>query len=305
MSRYALAQPIHINNVSIVPVVSRESEKTIAQDYATLSEAKKNAWIEIIEKPGAAEVDTLWVRNVGPKPILLLSGELLLGGKQDRVVAKDTIVPPGKEVEVPVFCVEPGRWEGASQKFSYGETMVPLKVKEQAAFGDQEGVWASVGGYNAAAEAPADGGSTISNGLKQAEVQKQIADNLEKVLAQLGLNKNVVGVMFLVDGEMQTLELFGNSRLFDAAKTPLLKGALAQAAIAEGRPASKVDLKACATFMSEAMRSSRSVESRSEEAKSVATRRDSANTRGREVHYAGSAPGDGDSALLHGTYGKK
>src|SRR5262245_50897463 len=75
MSRYALAEPIQINNVSIVPVVSKEKQD-IGPEYATLAEAKKNAWVEIIEEPGDAEVNQLRVRNVGPKPLLLLSGEL-------------------------------------------------------------------------------------------------------------------------------------------------------------------------------------------------------------------------------------
>lgn len=302
MSRYALAEPIQVNNVSIVPVISREGETQIGDDYATLAEAKKNAWIEIIEIPGEGEVDTLRVHNVGPKPILLLSGELLLGGKQDRVVAKDTIVPPGKEVEVPVYCVEPGRWTG-SQKFSSGDTMVPLSVKEEATFGNQQAVWDKVGGYNAAAGAGRGGGTTVQNGLDEEKVRKQIASDLDSVLSKLDKHKNVVGVMFLMDGEVRTLELFGNNRLFNQSRNSMLKGALAQAAVGGKAPGAKVDMKDCAKFMSEAMQSNRVVESRTPS--SVAARRASENSKGVEVHAPSKDGEAGGSALLHGSYKKQ
>jgi hypothetical protein len=298
MARYALAEPIQINNVSIVPVISKENQD-VGPEYATLAEAKKNAWIDIIEEPGDAEVNQLRVRNVGPKPILLLSGELLLGGKQDRVVAKDTIVPPGKEVEVSVYCVEPGRWTGSTHKVSYGDTTVPLKVRNQAVFGNQSSVWREVGGYNEAAKA-SGGRSTIQAGLEKEEVQKQITTNLESVRGKLAGMKNVVGVMFLVDGEVQTLELFGNARLFNSSRDSLLKGALAQAAVGGSSPAMKVDLASCAKFMSDAMQSNRVVESRQNGA--VSARRASPAAKGVEMHFDEDK---GESGLLHGSYAKQ
>ncbi len=303
MSNYGLAQPIQVSNVTIVPVVSKEAQTPTGPEYATLAEAKRNAWIEIIEEPGDGEVDTLQVHNVGPKPILLLSGDLLLGGKQDRVVAKDTIVPPGKTAKIPVFCVEPGRWSGESKHFSYGDTSVPLSVKKEAAFGDQEKVWAGVGEFNAMAGAARGGRTTVQEGLNQKEVQAHIDRNLAAVRERLG--KNVVGLMFLVDGEIKTLELFGNNRLFSASRDSLLKGALAQAAVAQNATPAKVDLAACAKFMGEAMASNRVVESRA--ADNVSTLRASPASRGRELHFedAKREPGTSSSGLVHGTYTKQ
>lgn len=308
MAKYALAQPINVGNVTIVPVVSKEGQQPGGPEYATLAEAKKHAWIEIIEQPGDEEVNVLQVHNVGPKPILLLSGDLLLGGKQDRVVAKDTIVAPGETQKVPVYCVEPGRWSGESNHFSYGETTVPLSVKKEAAFGNQESVWSSVGGFNGSVGVES-GRTTVQEGLKQKEVQAQIDANLDRVRARLG--KNVVGLMFLVDSEVKTLEIFGSNRLFSASQDSLLKGALAQAAAGKNAaPSSAIDLAACAKFMAEAMQSNRVVESR--DADSVAARRASANTRGREIHFddfkgnsGGAAAEAPASGLIHGTYTKQ
>ncbi|MGI8923030.1 MAG: ARPP-1 family domain-containing protein [Fimbriimonadales bacterium] len=145
---YALGDPVTYENATFVPVLSTKEPNQEMDDTITLSEAKKNKWVEIIEVPGDEQVSRLKVRNVGPKPLLLLGGELLLGGKQDRVVAKDTIIPPGETKDVEVFCVERGRWEGASTRFDYGGTMIPDRVRKAAQYEGQERVWAGVSEMN-------------------------------------------------------------------------------------------------------------------------------------------------------------
>jgi len=57
-----------------------------------------------------AEVNRLVLVNNSKRPLLLLAGEIVTGGKQDRVIGKDRIVPPESDpVDLNVFCVEPGR----------------------------------------------------------------------------------------------------------------------------------------------------------------------------------------------------
>ena len=51
------------------------------------------------------------VLNTSNKPLYLMPGEVIYGGQQDRTIAKETIIPPGKKaVYLDVFCVEQGRW---------------------------------------------------------------------------------------------------------------------------------------------------------------------------------------------------
>src|SRR5579859_241376 len=101
MDRYALGLPVSYGNVTIVPVTLSSKLQFNKDEYMSLEEAKKMGLVEIDEMPSGQEVNRLFVRNLGKRPLLLLSGELLLGGKQDRVVAKDTVVPPGEEMAVP------------------------------------------------------------------------------------------------------------------------------------------------------------------------------------------------------------
>src|SRR5512147_764239 len=63
---------------------------------------------------GGGEVNRLVLVNNSNRPLLLLAGEIVTGGKQDRVIGKDRIVPAHSDpVDLSVFCVEPGRWTAA------------------------------------------------------------------------------------------------------------------------------------------------------------------------------------------------
>ena len=51
--------------------------------------------------------------NRSDKPLYLMPGEIIIGGRQDRTIAQETVIPPGaKPVPINVFCVEHGRWSG-------------------------------------------------------------------------------------------------------------------------------------------------------------------------------------------------
>jgi hypothetical protein len=64
---------------------------------------------------GGARVNQLALINNSDRPLLLLAGEIVTGGKQDRVVGRDRIIPAHNEpVALDVFCVEPHRWTGVS-----------------------------------------------------------------------------------------------------------------------------------------------------------------------------------------------
>ena len=61
--------------------------------------------------------------------MLLLAGEIVAGGKQDRVIGKDRIVPAESDpVDLGVFCVEPGRWVATSEQFGTSGSMYGMKA---------------------------------------------------------------------------------------------------------------------------------------------------------------------------------
>src|SRR5688572_21752252 len=77
-------------------------------EWLTLGEA--TGQVRITEVNEAGSVPTLTVENLGERPILLLDGEELLGAKQNRILNTTVLVAAHATVEIPVSCVEQGRW---------------------------------------------------------------------------------------------------------------------------------------------------------------------------------------------------
>ncbi len=94
------------------------------KNIISFSEAMNKHKISIKEtSSGGADVSTLVVKNRSQQNIMLMSGEMVQGGKQDRAFGETTIIPPGKHKNyVPVFCVEKGRWDDRAKTFTHAGT---------------------------------------------------------------------------------------------------------------------------------------------------------------------------------------
>ena len=126
-----------------------------ALDVATLDEAQRAGVLAITERERAAVPDLI-VDNRGPRPVLLLAGEILLGGKQNRVLAEDVLLPARSGPRSSgVYCVEAGRWSGSSGRFESKGTFAPSRLRSEVLDrADQQRVWGAVSGYAAQAAAP-------------------------------------------------------------------------------------------------------------------------------------------------------
>ena len=193
-SYYTLLDPITHGDLTVFPVVSSQTYDT--SQFITLDEGIRSGEVVVTEVGnlhgmirrhpqtqaayGGAQVNTLVLVNNSQRPLLLLAGEIVTGGKQDRVVGKDRIVPPESDpVDLGVFCVEPHRWVETSGKFdTHASVMAQPSVRKKAmAEKDQQQVWNSVNeakstmAANAgkAAAPPASGGG-VGNGYYVAGV---------------------------------------------------------------------------------------------------------------------------------------
>jgi hypothetical protein len=79
--------------------------------YLPLPEAIKKKKVRITEKNSSGSVNNLTIENIGTDTIIVICGDVVKGGKQDRIVEEDMLVAPksGKK-DMKVFCVESGRW---------------------------------------------------------------------------------------------------------------------------------------------------------------------------------------------------
>src|SRR6202034_3352843 len=131
-------EPIRNGSLTVFPVVASKSYPT--GEFLTLDEGLRSGDVVVTEYGNVrglvrrrnppmiqhdnAEVNRLVLVNNSKRPLLLLAGEIVSGGKQDRVIGKDRIVPAESDpVDLSVFCVEPGRWVATSEHFGASEAM--------------------------------------------------------------------------------------------------------------------------------------------------------------------------------------
>ena len=80
----------------------------------TLEEALAKGRVKVRE---TGNVNELTVENVGDSEVFVQAGDIVKGGRQDRVLSVDLLLPPRSGV-VPIaaFCVEAGRWTARGQE---------------------------------------------------------------------------------------------------------------------------------------------------------------------------------------------
>jgi len=261
---WRILDPVTYENISVFPVVTSYGQDTSA--FLTLEEGLATGEVVVRERgseemvrgrdgrlvyipqPTGASVNQLVLLNRSKRPLLLLAGELVSGGKQDRVIGKDRIVPVGAPpLPLDVFCVEHGRWTGSSQ-FAAALTIVHPSVRERAAVDQkQTEVWDAVRSGSTAAQ-PAAGPSPR---ISRSELQTAIASNAhteayEKIYqssavgvsiddfvaevqrrfasATSGLKgERVVGVVVAYGGEVAWSDIFASGDLFDHYWRKLLR----------------------------------------------------------------------------------
>jgi hypothetical protein len=92
-------------------------------DIVTLSQALNKGLVTVTERGTTSFENVHWLRfnTHSDKSVYISGGEIISGGRQDRMIVRDTILNPStKDQYVPVMCVEEGRWSEKEKKFGYG-----------------------------------------------------------------------------------------------------------------------------------------------------------------------------------------
>ena len=264
---WRILDPASYENISIFPVVAGSGPDTSA--FLTLQEGLASGEVIVSERGSdgivrdrgnvqvipqyerGASVNQLVLINRSKRPLLLLAGELVSGGKQDRIIGKDRIVPVGAEpLPLDVFCVEHGRWTRDSAEFSAAKTIVHPSVREQAAVDQkQTQVWAAVaGGRVGSAGAPASPSAAprITTDLLAQTISREAptqsyrkiyessrvgvsvdgyVEELQKRFARatVGAKGEVVGVIVAYGGEVAWSDIFASGDLFHQYWRKLLR----------------------------------------------------------------------------------
>lgn len=252
---WRIGTPFTYKNLTVFPVLS--DQPVTRADLITLDEGLRSGKVTITELGAdgssrtidrrnlnsSAEVNRLALTNGSGKALVLIAGEMILGGRQDRIVGHDCIIEASeKPVPLDVFCVEHGRWSGAaafglsSNNVASGQTegnndaikitsIAPLarpNIREKAqAKKSQEQVWSAV-----AETVTVNGTSTSTGTLKSVyedkEVNKKIEAYEQAFRDQLS-SDSIVGVVAAVGDKVISADVFASHSLFQAYWPKMLK----------------------------------------------------------------------------------
>jgi hypothetical protein len=232
------------------------------------------------------QVNTLVLLNNADRPLLLLAGEIVTGGKQDRIIAKDRIVPPHSlPLDLGVFCIEPHRWTETSGKFNASarteslSIMVQPSVRRQAmAAQSQQQVWDAVGASIAAVPPPPPSAkappptSSYAQAMIAAPVQAKIAAIAAPALARTQSSdgqpsgvqmpgtqmpdklrhQQVIGVVAAINGRILWADIFATPEMLEAYWSKLVRSYAAESIHTQGGDGANASREAALRFVADA-----------------------------------------------------
>jgi len=239
-----LTAPVKALNLTSWFVIS--PAETGIPDYSVLEEAMETQ-TAILHETG--NVNQLEIENLGKVDLLIQAGDIVKGGRQDRTLGADFIVPSQVgRVPIPVFCVEAGRWHKRNREsdihFSSSSDFVSSK-KLRTALGtskSQQAVWKSVQeeqdkmgqslGVDAASE---DSPSSLLLSYEKMNNAEAIRGYLEALEGRA--SESTTGVIWAINGKLSHADTYATPKLFHKVWRKLLRAAAFEAVGESNQPA--------------------------------------------------------------------
>jgi hypothetical protein len=238
-----LGEEFGYQNLRLVPIHSKAI--TDMTHYVTLEEAVRSGYVTITELDGG-RVPQVRVTNNTNRYVFLMYGEMLTGGKQNRLVGEDLLLAPySKNVILPVYCSERRRWVLMDDKFSTYDMAAQPELRSQIAEKvDQGKIWDSINGQmrKLSVSSPTEALQDVYKDRRFQEAAREYTARLEK---SPQLARDTVGVAVAVWGKVIAIDIFSNNSLFVDLWPKLLRSYAASATLeSEPRVGSPRDTRA-------------------------------------------------------------
>lgn len=214
-----IGDPQQFKNLTVFPLFTAGRGRN---GYWTLDQALAKGLMKISEK-GEGSVPDLLVENTSDEPVFLLAGEIVRGGKQNRVISQDILVPPRSGlINVSVFCVEHGRWTRQTQYFVNESEMAhgTLRQEMSAPSVSQQQVWSEVA-RKADAIAPSAAAGTGYLGKIYADAE--VKGNVDEYARAITMPSDANGMAVVICGRVVGVEMFCDSETFNKLRDKLLR----------------------------------------------------------------------------------
>jgi hypothetical protein len=215
----------------------------------TLAEALAEGLLRVTEVSTSGSVSELHVVNTSDRPVFILDGEELIGAKQNRVVNLSILVPAKTELNIPVSCVEAGRWSYRSPEFSTSPhamyssgragnlSRVTASLRGSGArSGDQHDVWAGIAEQSALMAVSSPTGA-------MSDMYDQYAKSIDEYARAFQTSGDQVGALFAIGSRIHGFEVFDSPATMRAYLEKLVRSyaldALGREDIADEPPAAE------------------------------------------------------------------
>jgi len=221
--RLEVGRPVSHGCLTVVPVYADRARDPAG--CVTLEEALARGWLEISELDGG-RVPLVRMSNLSKRRIFVMGGEILTGCRQDRIQARDLLIGPGRrDLAIPVFCVEQGRWSAVSPRFTSKANLGTPSLRARAmtgAPGAQAEIWGKISEQNRRLRIRSD--SDAYQAAFEASGRKTAIDRVEAgVRRELKLGPDVVGVVIGLGNRVVGVDIFADAALFRKQWPKILK----------------------------------------------------------------------------------
>jgi hypothetical protein len=241
---YKISGPYSHSNLTVYLIHGNDQIKH--KKFQTLQEALDQGKVTVYE---TSSVNELVIENRSQDAeVYIQSGDIVKGGKQDRVISIDIILPPRSgKIRISAFCVEQGRWRQrqgetvthfGSSSDHLATKQLKRAVKESAEQGE---VWQEVA--NAQRRLEKTLGGRVSSDQSATSLQltlenKQVrlaADGYVKALSTVLEDKpDVIGYAFAINGQVNSADIYASSDLFRRLWPKLLRATAIEAVAERG-----------------------------------------------------------------------
>ena len=198
----------------------------------------------VVDELPDAQVPHLVVHNPTDRPILIVEGEQFVGGRQNRTANTSVLIPAGEQREIPVSCLEVGRW-GQHRAFEHSPTFTPRRVRRTKQLevartmsyagdrsGDQHQVWEAIHHeMNAMAAASDTGAVADADQVFARDLGRR--DAVEELVTG-GPLPGQCGIVVAHGWRAVAAEVFGTPELLAAHWGPLVRSHLLEHPTATG-----------------------------------------------------------------------
>ncbi|MEO8150834.1 MAG: DUF6569 family protein [Bacteroidia bacterium] len=215
-------------NLALYPVHASQTFVAIHKNvgnYVPLKKAIEGKKLKITEVESGGTVNKMYALNVSRDTVIILGGEIVKGGKQDRMVAQDILIPPGnKKIDLSVFCVEQHRWTAGDRRgsgsdikpaqFENSYKMSGTEVRKAALVNkNQSDVWDKVSETTSKNKTVSTTGTyTVMD--SNADFKKSMDEYTAYFKKQFTPGTDIIGFIAVSGDKILGCDLFANNNMF-------------------------------------------------------------------------------------------